>query len=173
MNTQTIVIILVVVAVIVGYILYTQRSNSDTESYAPIMTPNLNLYNSPLNSKHVSYDNDNSMAPSDNYVESENDSQTPYNQSQSNNTSVLDKFDSKKLLPMNTTDNVFESPYKQCDVTNQHLINSHRPLGINRILTNRKNVSLDMRGDVMAIPKTMVPFNWPTNEPDIGNRLCV
>jgi len=83
-----------------------------------------------------------------------------------------EKFNASALLPKEERQDWFEDVTPQ-KIKNRHLINIYRPIGINTVITSRKNGSLDLRGNPVN-PKTFVsPFLNSSIEPDVNARgIC-
>jgi len=83
-----------------------------------------------------------------------------------------DKFNASALLPQEEKQDWFEDVTPQ-KIKNRHLINIYRPIGVNTVITSRKNGSLDLRGNPVN-PKTFVsPFLNSSIEPDVNARgIC-
>ncbi len=83
-----------------------------------------------------------------------------------------EKFNAAALLPKEEKQDWFEDVTPQ-KIKNRHLINIYRPIGVNTVITSRKNGSLDLRGNPVN-PKTFVsPFLNSSIEPDVNARgIC-
>ncbi len=83
-----------------------------------------------------------------------------------------EKFNASALLPKEEKQDWFEDVTPQ-KIKNRHLINIYRPIGVNTVITSRKNGSLDLRGNPVN-PKTFVsPFLNSSIEPDVNARgIC-
>lgn len=83
-----------------------------------------------------------------------------------------EKFNASALLPKEERQDWFEDVTPQ-KIKNRHLINIYRPIGVNTVITSRKNGSLDLRGNPVN-PKTFVsPFLNSSIEPDTNARgIC-
>lgn len=83
-----------------------------------------------------------------------------------------EKFNASALLPKEERQDWFEDVTPQ-KIKNRHLINIYRPIGVNTVITSRKNGSLDLRGNPVN-PKTFVsPFLNSSIEPDVNARgIC-
>jgi hypothetical protein len=83
-----------------------------------------------------------------------------------------EKFNASALLPKEEKKDWFEDVTPQ-KIKNRHLINIYRPIGVNTVITSRKNGSLDLRGNPVN-PKTFVsPFLNSSIEPDVNARgIC-
>ena len=83
-----------------------------------------------------------------------------------------EKFNASALLPKEEKQDWFEDVTPQ-KIKNRHLINIYRPIGVNTVITSRKNGSLDLRGNPVN-PKTVVsPFLNSSIEPDVNARgIC-
>jgi len=83
-----------------------------------------------------------------------------------------DKFNASAMLPKEERQDWFEDVTPQ-KIKNRHLINIYRPIGVNTVITSRKNGSLDLRGNPVN-PKTFVsPFLNSSIEPDVNARgIC-
>jgi len=83
-----------------------------------------------------------------------------------------EKFNASALLPKEEKQDWFEDVTPQ-KIKNRHLINIYRPIGVNTVITSRKNGSLDIRGNPVN-PKTFVsPFLNSSIEPDVNARgIC-
>jgi hypothetical protein len=83
-----------------------------------------------------------------------------------------EKFNASSLLPKEEKQDWFEDVTPQ-KIKNRHLINIYRPIGVNTVITSRKNGSLDLRGNPVN-PKTFVsPFLNSSIEPDVNARgIC-
>ena len=80
-----------------------------------------------------------------------------------------EKFNASALLPKEERQDWFEDVTPQ-KIKNRHLINIYRPIGVNTVITSRKNGSLDLRGNPVN-PKTFVsPFLNSSIEPDTNAR---
>lgn len=78
-----------------------------------------------------------------------------------------DKFDVEKMLPQESNDAWHhDDPYKGTSVKNAHLINVHKPLGINTVSTTLKNPSHDIRGTVPNPKYVVSPWANSSWEPD-------
>jgi hypothetical protein len=84
-----------------------------------------------------------------------------------------EKFNASELLPKEERQDWFEDVTPQ-KIKNRHLINIYRPIGVNTVITSRKNPSLDLRGNPVN-PKTFVsPFLNSSIEPDVNARgICI
>jgi hypothetical protein len=84
-----------------------------------------------------------------------------------------EKFNASALLPKEEKQDWFDDVTPQ-KIKNRHLINIYRPIGVNTVITSRKNPSLDLRGNPVN-PKTFVsPFLNSSIEPDVNARgICV
>lgn len=84
-----------------------------------------------------------------------------------------EKFNASELLPKEEKQDWFEDVTPQ-KIKNRHLINIYRPIGVNTVITSRKNPSLDLRGNPVN-PKTFVsPFLNSSIEPDVNARgICI
>lgn len=84
-----------------------------------------------------------------------------------------DKFDASALLPVEKNKEWFDDPYEETSVKNVHLINIHRPVGVNTIQSSLKNPSHDLRGTIPNPKFVVSPWQNSSIEPDMrGNRLC-
>jgi len=83
-----------------------------------------------------------------------------------------EKFNASELLPKEERQDWFEDVTPQ-KIKNRHLINIYRPIGVNTVITSRKNPSLDLRGNPVN-PKTFVsPFLNSSIDPDVNARgIC-
>jgi hypothetical protein len=83
-----------------------------------------------------------------------------------------EKFNASAMLPKEERQDWFEDVTPQ-KIKNRHLINIYRPIGVNTVITSRKNGSLDLRGNPVN-PKTFVsPFLNSSIEPDVNARgIC-
>ena len=83
-----------------------------------------------------------------------------------------EKFNASELLPKEERQDWFEDVTPQ-KIKNRHLINIYRPIGVNTVITSRKNGSLDIRGNPVN-PKTFVsPFLNSSIDPDVNARgIC-
>jgi len=83
-----------------------------------------------------------------------------------------EKFNASAMLPQEERQDWFEDVTPQ-KIKNRHLINIYRPIGVNTVITSRKNGSLDLRGNPVN-PKTFVsPFLNSSIEPDVNARgIC-
>lgn len=83
-----------------------------------------------------------------------------------------EKFNASELLPKEEKQDWFEDVTPQ-KIKNRHLINIYRPIGVNTVITSRKNPSLDLRGNPVN-PKTFVsPFLNSSIDPDVNARgIC-
>jgi hypothetical protein len=83
-----------------------------------------------------------------------------------------EKFNAVELLPKEEKQDWFEDVTPQ-KIKNRHLINIYRPIGVNTVITSRKNGSLDIRGNPVN-PKTFVsPFLNSSIDPDVNARgIC-
>ena len=83
-----------------------------------------------------------------------------------------EKFNASELLPKEERQDWFEDVTPQ-KIKNRHLINIYRPIGVNTVITSRKNGSLDLRGNPVN-PKTFVsPFLNSSIDPDVNARgIC-
>jgi hypothetical protein len=83
-----------------------------------------------------------------------------------------EKFNASALLPKEEKQDWFEDVTPQ-KIKNRHLINIYRPIGVNTVITSRKNGSLDLRGNPVN-PKTFVsPFLNSSIDPDVNARgIC-
>jgi hypothetical protein len=83
-----------------------------------------------------------------------------------------EKFNASALLPQEEKQDWFEDVTPQ-KIKNRHLINIYRPIGVNTVITSRKNGSLDLRGNPVN-PKTFVsPFLNSSIDPDVNARgIC-
>jgi hypothetical protein len=83
-----------------------------------------------------------------------------------------EKFNASALLPKEERQDWFEDVTPQ-KIKNRHLINIYRPIGVNTVITSRKNGSLDLRGNPVN-PKTFVsPFLNSSIDPDVNARgIC-
>jgi len=88
-----------------------------------------------------------------------------------------DKFDAGSLLPKETNSEWFDDPYESSTVKNTHLINIHRPIGVNTIQTSLKNANRQLRAEPIN-PRiaNVSPFLNSSYEPDMnirGDPMCV
>jgi len=83
-----------------------------------------------------------------------------------------EKFNASALLPKEEKQDWFDDVTPQ-KIKNRHLINIYRPIGVNTVITSRKNGSLDLRGNPVN-PKTFVsPFLNSSIDPDVNARgIC-
>lgn len=83
----------------------------------------------------------------------------------------VDKFDADAMLPREQNKDWFDDPYQPTTIKNAHMINIHRPIGVNTIGSSMKNPSHDLRGDTYINPKVVVsPFLNSSIEPDTNIR---
>lgn len=122
-------------------------------------------------------ENDNFMPSEDNKKYSLNiyktDQASPYFGKPRRELSDDEKFNASELLPKEEKQDWFEDVTPQ-KIKNRHLINIYRPIGVNTVITSRKNPSLDLRGNPVN-PKTFVsPFLNSSIEPDVNARgICI
>jgi len=122
-------------------------------------------------------ENDNFMPSEDNKNYSLNIYRTnqaaPYMGRPRRELSDEEKFNASELLPKEERQDWFEDVTPQ-KIKNRHLINIYRPIGVNTVITSRKNPSLDLRGNPVN-PKTFVsPFLNSSIEPDVNARgICI
>jgi hypothetical protein len=84
------------------------------------------------------------------------------------------KYNLNAFLPQEENKDWFET-IETTDVKNSHLINLHRPIGVNTIGSSNKGASYDLRGyDGVVAPKFVTgPFNNSSWEPHRGTKsLC-
>jgi hypothetical protein len=110
---------------------------------------------------------------SDYYPNDEGSSLAAYSGSPRRELSDEEKFNASALLPKEEKQDWFDDVTPQ-KIKNRHLINIYRPIGVNTVITSRKNPSLDLRGNPVN-PKTFVsPFLNSSIEPDVNARgICV
>jgi hypothetical protein len=86
-----------------------------------------------------------------------------------------DKFNSEALLPQENNKDWMDDPYESTTVKNTHLINIHRPIGVDTIGSSGKIKNRDIR-DRPPNPKYQIsPFLNSSIEPDAGTNgkaLC-
>ena len=109
----------------------------------------------------------------DYYPNDEGSSLAAYSGSPRRELSDEEKFNASALLPKEEKQDWFDDVTPQ-KIKNRHLINIYRPIGVNTVITSRKNPSLDLRGNPVN-PKTFVsPFLNSSIEPDVNARgICV
>ena len=83
-----------------------------------------------------------------------------------------DKFNASALLPKEEKSDWFDDVTPQ-KIKNRHLINIYRPIGVNTVITSRKNGSLDLRGNPVNAKTFVSPFLNSSIEPDVNARgIC-
>jgi hypothetical protein len=109
----------------------------------------------------------------DYYPNDEGNALAAYSGSPRKELSDEEKFNASALLPKEEKQDWFDDVTPQ-KIKNRHLINIYRPIGVNTVITSRKNPSLDLRGNPVN-PKTFVsPFLNSSIEPDVNARgICV
>jgi hypothetical protein len=79
-----------------------------------------------------------------------------------------DKFNASDLLPKESNPDLMDDPQAQVSIKNAHMINIHRPVGVNTIMTSLKNPSHDIRGTPPNPRNFVSPWMMSSYEPDLN-----
>lgn len=83
--------------------------------------------------------------------------------------SVKELMDSEQLLPQEENNDWFDTVPEPVKVSNRHLININRPIGIDTVGSSMKIPCLDLRGNIPAPKHVVSPFLNSSVEPDIAS----
>lgn len=102
----------------------------------------------------------------------------PYVPNKNGNKKLTDqeKYDTSSLLPKEKHSDWFDNPYETTNIEETHLINIHRPIGVNTIQSSMRNASHDLRPSPPNPKMQVSPWNNSTIEPDLnrkGDTLCI
>ena len=84
--------------------------------------------------------------------------------------SAEDLFKVDKLLPQEVKHDWFETMPEPIKVSNRHLVNVTKPVGINTISSSHKNPSYDLRGNPPCPKFVVSPFLNSSYPPDLNNK---
>lgn len=97
----------------------------------------------------------------------------PYQTSQMQPLTTKELYDSNKLLPGETTKDWFEVAPDPIKVKNRHLVNITRPIGLDTVGSSKRNMSRDLRGDVLNPKRIISPWMNSSISPDLPTvGLC-
>lgn len=97
----------------------------------------------------------------------------PYVSTQTAQLNTKELYDSSKLLPGETNKDWFEVAPDPIKVKNRHLVNISRPIGLDTVGSSKRNMSRDIRGDVLNPKRIISPWLNSTISPDLPTvGLC-
>ena len=97
----------------------------------------------------------------------------PYKTTQKRPLTTKELYDVGKLLPGETGKDWFEVAPDPIKVKNRHLVNISRPIGLDTVGSSKKNMSRDLRGDVLNPKRIVSPWMNSSISPDLPTvGLC-
>lgn len=96
-----------------------------------------------------------------------------YQSTQTEPLNTKELYDSSKLLPGETTKDWFEVAPDPIKVKNRHLVNISRPIGLDTVGSSKRNMSLDLRGDILNPKRIISPWMNSSISPSLPTvGLC-
>ena len=97
----------------------------------------------------------------------------PYVSTQTAPLNTKELYDSNKLLPGETNKDWFEVMPDPIKIKNRHLVNVVKPIGLDTVGSSKKNMSRDIRGDVLNPKRIISPWMNSSIDPDLPTvGLC-